>query len=222
MEEDDDVVMAETGAPTIMPIGTGRPSSSSPEKAPNQLKLNGAAGPDFAPSLLESFKKKGLAQINLGEKAEKIEDHDGESDRDVDSLMEENSDWSHDDLEAHGLPSSSLPTGLCYDIRMRYHCEVKPTLDVHPEDPRRIYYIYKELCKAGLVDDPEATRPLVPQPHYRIDARDATEQEIILVHAPEHYAFVQSTKGMSDVILHFRPPESNRPFPLSGESNQSP
>src|SRR5437667_5076064 len=102
MEEDDDIVMTETGAPTVMPIGTGRPSSSSPEKVPNPLKLNGAAGPDLAPSLLESFQKKGSAQINLGKEAQKIEDHDGESDRDVDSLMEENSDWSHDDLEAHG------------------------------------------------------------------------------------------------------------------------
>ncbi|KAI1931621.1 Histone deacetylase hda1 [Ophidiomyces ophidiicola] len=96
------------------------------------------------------------------------------------------------------LPRSSLPSGVCYDIRMRYHCEVKPTLDVHPEDPRRIYYIYKELCKAGLVDDPDATRPLVPQPLLRIPARDATHKEISLIHGPGHYEFVLSTKDMSE------------------------
>jgi histone deacetylase 6 len=199
MEEDDDIVMTETPASTVMPIGAGRPSSSGPAKAPSPLKLNGAAAHALAPSLLEPFSKNGSAQGTLGGEAEKAEDHDEEPDRDIDSLMEENSDWSHDDLEeTYGLPISSLPTGLCYDIRMRYHCEVKPTLDVHPEDPRRIYYIYKELCKAGLVDDPEATRPLVSQPLQRIDAREATKQEISLVHAPEHYAFVQSTKGKSD------------------------
>ncbi|EDN08410.1 predicted protein [Histoplasma mississippiense (nom. inval.)] len=84
---------------------------------------------------------------------------------------------------------------------MPYHCEVKPTLDVHPEDPRRIYYIYKELCKAGLVDDPESSRPLVPQPLQRIDAREATEEEISLVHDAEHYDFVQSTKFMLEEEL---------------------
>jgi histone deacetylase 6 len=149
---------------------------------------------------LAPFPKNGSAQGTLGREAEKMDDHDEEPDRDIDSLMEETSDWSHDDLEeTYGLQISSLPTGLCYDIRMRYHCEVKPTLDVHPEDPRRIYYIYKELCKAGLVDDPEAARPLVSQPLRRIDAREATEQEISLVHAAEHYAFVQSTKGKFDL-----------------------
>ncbi len=50
-----------------------------------------------------------------------------------------------------GLSISQLPTGLCYDDRMRYHAEVGATSaeNVHPEDPRRIYYIFKELCEAG-------------------------------------------------------------------------
>jgi histone deacetylase 6 len=96
-----------------------------------------------------------------------------------------------------GLPISRLPTGLCYDDRMRYHAEVAATSaeNVHPEDPRRIYYIFKELCEAGLVDDKDYP-PMVEQPLKRIDAREATKEEILLIHNErEHYDFVKSTAG---------------------------
>lgn len=112
-----------------------------------------------------------------------------------DSLVESNSDWSDEEVPAKvGLLVGSLPTGVCYDIRMRYHCEVRPMSEVHPEDPRRIYYIYKELCNAGLVDDPDSLRPLAAQPLKRINARDATKEEITLIHSEAHYAFVESTQ----------------------------
>lgn len=119
------------------------------------------------------------------------------SDQEVeDSIMEENSDFDDEDFTVmRGLPISSRDTGLCYDIRMRYHCEVRPTTDVHPEDPRRIHYIYKELCRAGLFDDPElSTKPLVNHPMKRIAIRDATREEICMVHTPDHYDFVSSTE----------------------------
>lgn len=123
-----------------------------------------------------------------------------------DKLVEENSDWSEEDtMIPCGLPLASLSTGLCYDIRMRYHCEVRPTADVHPEDPRRIYYIYKELCRAGLVDDPDSSRPLAPRPMKRIDVRNATLEEISLVHTREHFAFVESTKGIYPVNFSILP-----------------
>lgn len=115
-------------------------------------------------------------------------------DDDDDSVDDEDTDEPLDPRQAF-LPRASLPTGLCYDARMRFHCEVRPESDVHPEDPRRIYYIYKELCKAGLVDDPSSARPLVKQPLARILARDATYDEIILVHTSEHFTFVKSTQG---------------------------
>jgi histone deacetylase 6 len=114
----------------------------------------------------------------------------------ADSLIEENSDIEEEE-DTTGLPLAQLPSGLCYDVRMRWHCEVRPTADVHPEDPRRIYYIYKELCRAGLVDDPEAAKPIASRPLKRIHARKATEEEISLVHTTEHFMFVQSTKGMT-------------------------
>lgn len=112
-----------------------------------------------------------------------------------DSVTTESSSELDDSLPAiaRGLPVSRLPTGLCYDERMRYHAEVSATSgeNVHPEDPRRIYYIYKELCEAGLVDDPK--HPPMVTPLLRIDAREATREECLLVHTPEHYDFVKKT-----------------------------
>ena len=97
-------------------------------------------------------------------------------------------------------PLKNLRTGLCYDTRMRYHCELQPERDdYHPEDPRRIFYIFKTLCLAGLVDDKMAVlRPLVEKPLLRIAARKATIAEICLVHDRKHFDFVESTKGMRD------------------------
>ena len=104
-----------------------------------------------------------------------------------------------------------LPTGLCYDVRMRYHCELDPPkqrVDFHPEDPRRIYSIYNMLCQAGLVDDKEnlkdkeGAKILVPNPLMRVFARYATDAEICLVHDKAHYDFIESTKGLlSSVII---------------------
>ena len=100
--------------------------------------------------------------------------------------------------KVHQLQVAMLPTGLCYDVRMRFHCELQPHQrpdDHHPEDPRRIYEIYKTLCQAGLVDDPMSTRPLVPQPLARVMARNATPEEICMVHDARHYAFMESLRS---------------------------
>lgn len=91
-----------------------------------------------------------------------------------------------------------LATGLCYDVRMRYHCELEPPKarpDFHPEDPRRIYHIFRELCQAGLYKDPQFDVPIIDKPLERIRARDATAPEICLVHTAKHYHFVASTAG---------------------------
>lgn len=118
-------------------------------------------------------------------------------------MVESKSDWSDDEMAASvisaaaGLPVASLPSGLCYDSEMRYHCEIRPTSDIHPEDPRRIYYIYRALCQAGLVDDETSARPLVHQTLKRIMPRRATQEQISTVHTADHFDFVQSTKGMS-------------------------
>ncbi|EXJ84628.1 histone deacetylase 6/10 [Capronia epimyces CBS 606.96] len=139
------------------------------------------------------------AEIDHRLKIETTDEEDSE-----DSLLSDTSSDADDTVPKAppGLPIAQLPTGLCYDDRMRYHAEIAATTgdNVHPEDPRRIYYIYKELCEAGLVDD-ETYPPMVEVPLKRIDAREATREECLLVHTPEHYDFVQSTAEMSDAQL---------------------
>ena len=103
-----------------------------------------------------------------------------------------------------GLPSSERPTGLCYDERMRFHSEVSaPTGEsVHPEDPRRIFYIFKELCDAGLAHDgSKKFRPLVKKPLKQIRARMVKQEEVLRVHTPEHWNFVESTASMTPETL---------------------
>lgn len=217
MDEREDIVMGESDSQTVIPVGSGRPSSASPVKRPLPGSLNGNMDPLPAPaaggplvsespgqhprsphSTHEStpvLENQAFAQPKGVAKSVEVEDPSVDA-MERDSIVEENSDWSEEETTAaKGLPLASLRTGLCYDIRMRYHCEVRPTADVHPEDPRRIYYIYKELCRAGLVDDPESSRPLATRTLQRIDVRNATPEELFLVHAPEHYNFVESTKG---------------------------
>ncbi|KAL1964360.1 hypothetical protein VTN77DRAFT_7045 [Rasamsonia byssochlamydoides] len=221
MEEDEDTIMGESGFQTVVPVGSGpaapsinAPKPAAPEKSMHISSLLGRQLHE--PSLtnhsppsthestpaLEHQVPPVKAPTRSIERSIEEEGLKIKSSEDSDSIMEENSDWPGEDTPVPtGLPLTSLATGLCYDIRMRYHCEVRPTADVHPEDPRRIYYIYKELCRAGLVDDPESSKPLVPRPLQRIDVREATEEEIQLVHAAEHYTFVESTKDMPDDML---------------------
>ncbi|KAK2763229.1 Histone deacetylase hda1 [Arachnomyces sp. PD_36] len=223
MEGDEDTTMGGTGPPKSIPIGSGRPSSASPVKPSGaSLPVNGSqAAPIPSPSFEQSHKEPAplpsshqqhptqenttpptpaaalkSAAANSDEKSST--DNDAE-----DSLMEEDSDFDDEEITMmRGLTVSSQVTGLCYDTRMRYHCEVRPTADVHPEDPRRIYHIYKALCRAGLFDDPElSSRPLVDNPMRRIYIRDATKEEICLIHTSEHYDFVKSTQEMSDEEL---------------------
>ena len=95
-------------------------------------------------------------------------------------------------------PASAGRTGLCYDARMRFHCETDPPKDrsdYHPEDPRRIFHIYRELCEAGLVDDEKMAIGLKSNPLYRIDARLALKAELRLVHEDAHIAFMETTRG---------------------------
>ncbi|KAK6460592.1 histone deacetylase HDA1 [Scheffersomyces coipomensis] len=97
---------------------------------------------------------------------------------------------------------SPLKTGLVYDVRMRYHAKIFTSyfeyIDPHPEDPRRIYRIYKKLAEAGLIQDPTLSGiddigPLM----VKIPIREATAEEILEVHSEEHLKFIQSTETMT-------------------------
>lgn len=169
-----------------------------------QQKPDGSAQGDGRPTLLEAFQaRNGFSTREtpdiLNDVNQKL-NIDTSDDEQADSFITEVS--SMDDAESkpriRGLPLSTLPTGLCYDERMRFHAEVSATTGdtVHPEDPRRIYYIYKELCEAGLVADAGDKMPtLIDPPLFRIDAREATKEECCLVHTDRHYEFVRRTAG---------------------------
>ena len=103
------------------------------------------------------------------------------------------------------LPHASAQTGLVYDPRMRFHTELEldEEEDIHPEDPRRIYEIYKDLVEAGLVlaDGVEADERVIPFTLYRINARLAEPAEICLVHSQEHYEWMMSLRGVLESKL---------------------
>lgn len=126
-----------------------------------------------------------------------IENPEDELQERLDNFIDDLDDAEHEPMAKY---ISSLPTGLCYDVRMRYHCELDPpkqSRDFHPEDPRRIFKIYKELCIAGLVkDDLLNVGTVIPNPLYRIKARDASEEEVCMVHDKKHWDSMQSLTGL--------------------------
>ena len=96
------------------------------------------------------------------------------------------------------LTYTSKKTGLCYDVRMRYHATVDEG-DMHPEDPRRIYFIYKALVEDGLIDDEDAptSGPQISTPLVKFRAREVTKAEACLVHSDGHWKFIESTESES-------------------------
>ncbi|CAI4052014.1 hypothetical protein SUVZ_14G3000 [Saccharomyces uvarum] len=100
------------------------------------------------------------------------------------------------------LHYTPLRTGLCYDVRMRYHAKIFTSyfeyIDPHPEDPRRIYRIYKILAENGLINDPTLSGvDDLGDLMLKIPVRAATSEEILEVHTKEHLEFIESTEKMS-------------------------
>ncbi|KAK3297738.1 histone deacetylase A-like protein [Chaetomium fimeti] len=107
-----------------------------------------------------------------------------------------------DRLRRRGL----LPTGCCYDDRMKLHANADFGPNPHhPEDPSRIEYIMKTFKKAGLVftgSDTDLIRIMQSEPTkymWRIPAREATREEICAVHHPGHFLWVE---GLSRKSTH--------------------
>lgn len=95
-----------------------------------------------------------------------------------------------------------LKTGLVYDVRMRYHAKIFTSyseyIDPHPEDPRRIYRIYKKLAEGGLVQDSSlAGKDEIGELMQKIPTREATAEEILEVHSEDHLRFILETESMS-------------------------
>ena len=101
-----------------------------------------------------------------------------------------------------------LPTGVCYDPRMKLHANADFSASPHhPEDPRRIEAIMQEFKDAGLVysgndDDLQGLLKQCPNSWmWRIMARRATEAEICLVHTAAHYAWVEQLSHLTSAQL---------------------
>ncbi|KAK9465302.1 hypothetical protein V1512DRAFT_277633 [Lipomyces arxii] len=98
--------------------------------------------------------------------------------------------------------TTQLSTGICYDVRMRYHAKIVTNAydytDPHPEDPRRVYRIYRALAEAGLVDIRGASDvSLISGARMQhIPAREATHDEVTLVHEQNHWDLIARTATM--------------------------
>ncbi|OBT80163.1 hypothetical protein VF21_00614 [Pseudogymnoascus sp. 05NY08] len=117
------------------------------------------------------------------------------------------------DISEHSVDSQALtftgrkkhlPTGCCYDDRMKLHANADFSVDPpHPEDPRRIQSIMRAFKEAKLVyTGPEENLAGIlknsPTAYmYRIAARGATPAEICTVHTPLHFKWVSDLSGMS-------------------------
>ncbi|CCE93583.1 histone deacetylase HDA1 TDEL_0G02160 [Torulaspora delbrueckii] len=102
---------------------------------------------------------------------------------------------------APNLHYTPLKTALCYDVRMRYHAKIFTSyfeyIDPHPEDPRRIYRVYKILAENGLINDPTLSGiDEIGDLMLKIPVREATDEEILEVHSKENLEFVERSSRM--------------------------
>ena len=96
------------------------------------------------------------------------------------------------------LPYATSQTGVIYDVRMRFHVEGQPTDDdVHPEDPRRIHVIWEAFVQAGLAWQAGVTGPSGEYLMGRIDTRQVTKEEVLLVHTEYHWDWIQTLSTLS-------------------------
>ncbi|KAG0222518.1 Histone deacetylase hda1 [Mortierella sp. GBA43] len=79
----------------------------------------------------------------------------------------------------------STKTGYVYDVRMKHHNNVHGD-DDHPEDPRRIWRIFDALNTAQCTDR-----------MIKIPTREATAEELSLVHTENHIENITKTAGMN-------------------------
>lgn len=117
-----------------------------------------------------------------------------------------------EDDDTFGYPTSwrrrgQLPTGCCYDDRMKLHANADFGSQPHPEDPARIARIMGTFKKAGLVytgsdaDLAHIIRSCPTKYMWRIPAREAMREEICKVHTAIHYDWVEALSRKSTAEL---------------------
>ncbi|TGO61502.1 hypothetical protein BOTNAR_0128g00100 [Botryotinia narcissicola] len=116
---------------------------------------------------------------------------------------------SSEDTKIIAIPRQAyLPSGVCYDDRMKLHTSGDYSDNTaHPEDPRRIEHIMRAFKDAGLVYTGSAEnveKILKESPNkymQRIMARLARKDEICLAHTAFHYDWVESLLSMTSEEL---------------------
>ncbi|KFY58770.1 hypothetical protein V496_05973 [Pseudogymnoascus sp. VKM F-4515 (FW-2607)] len=127
--------------------------------------------------------------------------------------FEEDDAANMSDISEHSIDSQALsptvrkkylPTGCCYDDRMKLHANADFSVEPsHPEDPRRIASIMRAFKEAKLVynGDGEGLAEILKNSPtkfmYRIAARGATPEEICTVHTALHFKWVADLSGMT-------------------------
>ncbi|KAB8292243.1 hypothetical protein EYC80_007985 [Monilinia laxa] len=107
---------------------------------------------------------------------------------------------SYEDMKIIATPRQAyLPTGCCYDDRMKLHASGDFSDNgPHPEDPRRIESIMRTFKLAGLLYTGGAEKlgkilEEAPSKYmWRIAAREARKDEICTLHTSMHYEWVKS------------------------------
>ena len=91
-----------------------------------------------------------------------------------------------------------LPTGCCYDDRMKLHTNADFGPSDHVEGPSRIEHIMRMFKESGVVftgSDADLIPVVQTEPNkymWRIPARQATREEICTVHHPAHFMWVKA------------------------------
>ncbi|KAI8092498.1 uncharacterized protein BX664DRAFT_261465 [Halteromyces radiatus] len=101
-----------------------------------------------------------------------------------------------------------LLTGYVYDIFMSYHSTLH-SYEHHPEDPRRLLYIYHEMMNDHLLQQCE-----------RIPIQKATDDDILAVHSSRLLQTLKATKEMTRKEL-LEMEEANDSIYVNGHSYEA-
>ena len=204
-ENGNDVVMDDNG-PVEPPNGFLNPkdliggvSASPPGRNGDGLAVGGEEQLELGDVDGDEVLKK--REGDEGIDGEDEDENEGEDEEAQGSILQDTAPYP-EGFRRRGL----LPTGCCYDDRMKLHANADfGPHPHHPEDPSRIEYIMKAFKKAGLVytgSDAELINIIQNSPTkymWRIPARRASMEEICIVHHPDHYDWVEK---LSNTTTH--------------------
>ncbi|KAJ2355969.1 Histone deacetylase hda1 [Coemansia erecta] len=88
------------------------------------------------------------------------------------------------------FPLMTKRVGYVYDVRMKYHQDLEDPQDPHPEDPRRIYWIYSILKTAGCLEIMK-----------NVPAQPVADAKILQVHKRQYLETLKDTELMEKATL---------------------